>query len=438
MDFSDALFALSKLALIFSGVLVLLHYKVKLWLCIVSGSVLTALLSGLDVQSCWRVFSDVLIDKDFYFLVSMLCFILILSGVQEATGQNRRMVRALEQYLHNPRLRLIIFPAMVGLLPMPGGALFSCPMIKAVAEGTKVSNEQKSLINYWFRHIWELACPLYPGYMIVCALLNLPLTELWKYTFPLPFASLAIGWFFFMRPLTDDMVTRLNDDLSESIAAKNTEKGSLWAVIISALPIVIIIIGALIFSTVFSFFVPDISAKLGFSVAFIAAICTALYQGRHARTKSLSSIIFTPAIVKSILLVFSIYLFKETVGASGIVHDMASLAANNTLLVLTFIILPLTAGLLTGVMFGFVGLAFPVLLGIIEHSPMQEHLLPLIVLAMVVGNCGQMLSPVHVCLVVTNDFFSTNLSNLLRSLLKPAVSLSIFGSLWAIFLFFIL
>ena len=43
---------------------------------------------------------------------------------------------------------------------MPGGAIFSAPLVKGAAEGLDATPGQLSLVNYWFRHVWEVAWPL--------------------------------------------------------------------------------------------------------------------------------------------------------------------------------------------------------------------------------------------------------------------------------------
>lgn len=424
--------ALGKLALIFVLILVLLRFKVRLWLTILAGGLLTALLTGISPADWPGILFTALTSKDFIILVVMVFLILTLSGVQEATGQSRRMVKGLERHMRRPRLRLVLFPALVGLLPMPGGALFSCPMIKAAADGMGLTDRKKSLINYWFRHIWELAWPLYPGYVLICSLLDIPLTRLWLYTFPLVFTAFGTGWFFYMRDLARSRTVAEHEHL---LAAEEPGEHSLGKVLLHGLPIAVVLLGAVVFGYVFSRLFPQLPGQLAFCASLVAALAVALYQGRGQRQKPLCAIAFTPNAGRIFLLLAAIYIFKDTVAASGLVQSMSRLGAGGVILVLTFILVPFVSGLLTGLMVGFVGLCFPILIGIAQNSPLREYMLPLIVLAMVAGNCGQLLSPVHVCLVVTSEFFTTRLPGLLRSLAAPTITLGIAGALWACILF---
>ena len=68
---------------------------------------------------------------------------------------------------------------------------------------------------------------------------------------------------------------------------------------------------------------------------------------------------------------------------------------------LFILLIPLISGVAVGINVGMVGASFPV------------------VLAYAAGFMGQMLSPVHVCLVVTNQYFKTSLLSSLSGLLLP-------------------
>jgi hypothetical protein len=47
------------------------------------------------------------------------------------------------------------------------------------------------------------------------------------------------------------------------------------------------------------------------------------------------------------------------------------------------------------------------------------------------GNCGQMLSPLHVCLIVTGEYFATPLAELWKDLWKPVTCQFLIGAGWA-------
>ena len=447
MDFSPASLAAGKLIAVFALLVFLLRLRVNIGLCILSGALAVALLTGISPSAWPLLIVDSLTRPDFLLLCGMVFFILLLSAVQDATGQSRKLVGGIKLYLDKPRLRLVIFPALVGLLPMPGGALFSCPMIEATAKDMGLSDEKKGLINYWFRHIWEAAWPLYPGYALVCTLVGIPLADLCKYTFPLVFLAFGVGWFYFVRDiprarLQEDDFCRTNDtahqneSLSKAWADSDTtaKDETLIQVLMHALPIGITLAGAVFFALLLGYLAPDVPGQVSFSLSLLCAIATALWQGRMRPGKHLFRLAFSRNTGRITLLLASIYIFKESIGSGGLVQDLSTFGDSSLLILLSFIIIPFVSGVLTGIMVGFVGVCFPILLAILDHSPLKEYLLPLVVLAIIAGNCGQMISPLHVCLVVTCEFFNTRLPRVWHSLVRPSLCIFLGGLVWVLML----
>jgi hypothetical protein len=85
---------------------------------------------------------------------------------------------------------------------------------------------------------------------------------------------------------------------------------------------------------------------------------------------------------------------------------------------------------MTGVTIAFVGVAFPILVPIIKGG---DNLLVYLMLAYASGYCGVLLSPLHLCLVLTKDYFKAELKKVYRLLYGPV------GVVWgiALLIFFI-
>jgi integral membrane protein (TIGR00529 family) len=423
----DAALAVVKLLLTFACILFLLRRKTQLWITIAGGCLALALLTGLGPVTLGRVLLKTLFSGEFLIMEAMMFGITLLSGLQVASGQSRRLVEGLERYLRWPRVRLMIFPALIGLLPMPGGALFSCPMLEAAARGMDISAQRKALINYWFRHIWELAWPLYPGYILVSSLLGLPLLGMMKYTAPLVLFAFLTGWFFF---ILDIRVPDLPADRTPEAGA------SPGAVLYEALPIIITIGAAWIFSLLAERLTPELPSQAAFIVSITLAVSAALLQGRgHPRRRSLPQIALDKKGLLLLLLIFFIFLFKNIINASGIVPEISRLSETRGLVYALFILLPLCCGLLTGLMVGYVGACFPILIGLAAEAGMREQILSLAVLAMISGNIGQLLTPVHVCLAVTCEYFKVNFNAVAPKLLPALGAQMSYGAGWALLLY---
>ncbi len=107
-----------------------------------------------------------------------MVLILIMSRVMKETGHMDRLVESFARLSKDARMVGSVMTALIGLLPMPGGALFSAPMVDTSLQNLSVSREQKAVFNCWFRHVWEYWWPLYPGVVLAVALLGV---ETWRY-----------------------------------------------------------------------------------------------------------------------------------------------------------------------------------------------------------------------------------------------------------------
>ncbi|GAG60182.1 unnamed protein product, partial [marine sediment metagenome] len=79
---------------------------------------------------------------------------------------------------------------------MLGGAMISAPLVEEVLDNCDVTNEKKTLINYWYRHVWEYTLPLYPGIILTSGLLNINFSTLILYNIPLTLLAISAGVLF--------------------------------------------------------------------------------------------------------------------------------------------------------------------------------------------------------------------------------------------------
>jgi integral membrane protein (TIGR00529 family) len=199
MELFTTLLPFIKVLAAFALMLTGMRNKIGLSLSIFCGGAFMGLVFGLDINSLSVTAALALTQEKFLFLTTIVGLIMILSDGLERSGQSQRLMRAVSNYLTSPRLRLIFFPALIGLLPMPGGAIFSAPMVRTVGDELKLRNEDQAVINYWFRHVWEMAWPLYPGIILTVALAGIPISALISKTWPGVVAMYIFGYYYFLR-----------------------------------------------------------------------------------------------------------------------------------------------------------------------------------------------------------------------------------------------
>jgi hypothetical protein len=126
-----------------------------------------------------------------------------------------------------------------------------------------------------------------------------------------------------------------------------------------------------------------------------------------------------------VLLVVSVMAFQymlKQIGAAGKIAD--ELMALKVPVVLVVVMLPAIAGIVTGLAIGFVGTSFPIILALVNSLDTDISLGAYVALAYGCGHIGQMISPLHLCYVVSNQYFKTGFLPVYRRL-WPSVALNL-------------
>jgi hypothetical protein len=135
-----------------------------------------------------------------------------------------------------------------------------------------------------------------------------------------------------------------------------------------------------------------------------------------AKTASLVGVIIA-------IRVYGAFIESKAAGDQALVARMeAEMNAWGIPALAIIMLLPFVVGLTTGVCVGFVGASFPVVVSLVAPGATAGVRLATLVLAYGFGYMGMMLSPVHVCLIVTNEHFRTRLLHSLRGLLGMAAA----------------
>lgn len=414
-----------KVAAAFALILCCIRFKLGLWLAVLVGSLATGLLFGLDVGQWLQVSILALGNEKFLLLIAIVGLILLLSDSLERSGQSQRLMEALSGYLQGNKLRLIFFPALIGLLPMPGGAVFSAPMVKAVSAEMPIRDIDRALINYWFRHVWELAWPLYPGIILIVALADIPLSAFVSRSWPGVAAMFVFGWLFLLRPAVRNV--SLSAGKRQSVAEPR-----LSLAVKEAVPLLIAIIGAIGCESLLARYAPHLPFEWGVIGALAVAVGSVMVQNKLG-TRSLTSILGKKSLWSMLGVIAAIFIYKDTMQAAGVVEAMAAASGDQAALLATAIFLPFLVGVVSGITVAFVGATFPLLLGLLELMHLQDQTLAYLILATFSGFTGVMISPIHICFMLTCEYFSTDLITTWKQLLLPCGGCALTGI--ALFLF---
>ncbi len=408
-----AVAATIRVLLIFALILVAIK-RLSLGSSFALGALILGLIFGMAPASVLLSMAKALVEPKTLSLSVVVSLILVLSHSMEATGQMERMLQGFKGLVASPFLNLALFPALIGLLPMPGGAVFSAPMVKNIGDNRNLNQNQLSFLNYWFRHIWEYWWPLYPGVLLATSLAAM---NLWSYVWlMLPFTPVAVA------------AGRLFIGRTAVAAAPKTTRASLAPFVKELAPIALVIGGGLAAGHLLSAMTTTIAKELGLIVALVPAIGLAWHTGKLSRSQRLK-IIFNKKLLGMYFMVSAVLIFKAILQDSTAVSQIsAELIRWHIPLVPICIILPMLVGIVSGITIAFVGTTFPVIFALLGASGQQEHIKAFMMLAMTSGFAGVLVSPLHLCLILSNAFFKASHTAVYR-LIVPAAAILLAGAL---------
>ncbi len=417
--------AILKVIVVFLLILIAVRRGIILGHVFMGASVVVGLIFGMGAGELALAVLRAFSHPKTLALAGVVSLILVLSHSMEKAKEMDRLLESFRGLIANPRLNLVIFPALIGLLPMPGGAIFSAPMVKNIGARFGLSGAQLSYINYWFRHIWEYWWPLYPGILLTTALAGI---DLWKFmlcTIPLTVVSAFSGyWSFRFKKFRQDVC------FEESV---ESVQPSLKQFMINLVPIATVIVGGLtmgmIFARLFHGSAQKVAKESGLIVALIASILL-VWIKNHFSFRECLEILFRRQLLTMFYMVCSILVFKGVLQDSHAAEAIiGELLAFHIPLVPICVILPFLMGIITGITIAFVGTTFPILIGLINSLGESSHILHFMMLSLASGFVGVMLSPVHLCLLLSNEYFKARLQEVYSYLAFPCsvLFLSVIG-----------
>ncbi|MDF1546061.1 MAG: DUF401 family protein [bacterium] len=383
-----------RLLAVFIAIILAVRRNFPVGIVLLGASLLMAVLFGMAGSVLWSGLVDLVRSESFITLTSVVILITLLGSLLSTGGYLEKLATAVTGLPGGNRTAVMTLPPLIGLMPMPGGSLLSAPLVKQVLEKQSVRPELQMMINYWFRHVAEFFWPIYPGIILTEAMTGLPVVNVSLMQFPMSLMAILIGLFLFIRKIVS--VPKSEAGLGKSLLRL---LGSIWPILLA-----ITLYGGL-------------ELNLSLSV-LVAVLCLALVV---KPSKSDWKVAFGKAFsYKLISLVFGVLMFQMVIETGETVAFVPDLASQYNLPAeLIVFLVCFTVGVLTGVVAAYVGLGFSLLAGFLYQPTIDPSM---ILWAYVSGFAGVMMSPSHLCLILTNEYFGSQLAAVYR-LLTPAVIL---------------
>ncbi len=378
-----------------AGILILLRLKLHPGLAIFVGSLIISLLV-LPPHSVPGLMMRTLLNHQTLKLLAIVASALTLSRLMEVKGLLTSLAATMERI--GPRLAMHLVPAVIGLVPMPAGALVSAAALRDLAKRMGLTPERVTFINYWFRHIWEYSLPVYPAIITTSVILSVQLSSMVITLLPMTALAIALGTISSYRMLKLNKSRETKERMSKNIAY-NLLRAS-WPIL---LVVALVLLG--------------LDAVIAFPLALALLACQ-----QRAKWPKLKKALKYGLDPKILFLLYAIMLYKATIEGSGAAYTLFSDMQNIGLPALTVLAaLPFLMGFATGIGMGFVGISLPLLVPFLTlGSELNSYAL---LLAYTSGYVGVLLSPVHLCLILSAEYFKASLAKVYKYILPPLIAI---------------
>lgn len=343
--------------------------------------------------------------------------IMLLSQLYRETGTMDELNRTLERIISNPKAILSVIPAIVGLLPVAGGALISAPVVDAEGNKLKLSKPKKVYVNIWFRHLILLAYPLSPMFVITIALTRIASTSLILMVLPIIVVMAIVGYVVSFNGMKLE-----RSNTSDDVTVDN-KISDLKRFLGSFSPIMVSIVGAI----GLGLFNSELT-KRGIDVlmATLMGLVTLSIVSK-ASSKELINSLKSTIVYDITLATYGALLLRSVINASELPEILNNLIPRGSLSLLLAMAIPMLCGFFLGSAAGGFAISISVLGGLMNITPKD------VVLLYMTSYLGYVISPVHLCLAFTVDYFKVSLGRAYKELVP-----SIFVTLIATAAFYML
>lgn len=391
-------------------ILILMSRKYYMGLCMLAGGIVLWLMRSAEPMLLLSSFGEMLQKTRTYDLIISLYLIMCMEILLRGSGTLANMVTALKKAFSSDKAIIAIMPFFLGVLPSVGGARFSCPIVDESSRQFDATQEDKAAINFWFRHPCELFNPIVPGMIMACSISGVAYPEFLKGTFWVCIIWVILGWFLLIRPLKKKK--NYQDSSSAEQKSKEEAAPSLINVFLAIMPIFITFLLVVLF-------------EMNSSIAMLIST-TLLYIILYLRKadvsigKTIKGAIDKKMFINIGFILYFVQILEDTGALADVVTAFETAPLPNPVIIagITFIV-----AMLTGMSQAYIAIVMPISAALSNSGDML-----LLIITMVFGLAGLMLTPIHVCFTVTTDYFNASFFKVLsKMILLTGIIVAIFS-----------
>lgn len=372
----------------FATILLLVRKKVSYGVAIIVGSIIIGVFSGFSIREFADCAVETLRDEQTLTLTAVITLIGIMGYSLKQTGQIDRTIDELRK-ISGEKTILAAIPAAFGMMPIPGGALMSAPVIEPEADRLHLSPEHKTYLNLWFRHALLIIFPLSTTIILPASLAGISVFSMIGLLIPLFVVAVVTGYVMGLRSIKK--------------CEGQHGQGSFLRVLYGLSPILLVI--ALN------------AAGVPLVVGLILGLILLLYEGNLSVKESLRTVVRGISVTMALSMV-GLMFFRQVVNTSPVVIQVMDLLEGSPAALL-IVGLPIVVSLFMGLALLSIGVCFPLLEPLSPFSP------PVFATILYTSAfAGYLASPLHLCLILTKEYFHSSLFGVYKRFL-PSVGIII-------------
>lgn len=376
-----------------AGISILLRLKLHPGIAIFAGSIIISLLI-LPLSDTPSLLIQSLLNYQTLRLLVIIASALTLSGLMEQKGLLSQLAETLEKIA--PKLAVHLIPAVIGFVPMPAGALVSATASRDSLKRLGITPEQSTFINYWFRHLWEFSMPVYPSIIATSVILAVPLSYVVMTLLPGTFLAIITG-----AAISYTILKKIPG------TKEKPPQNIIYNLLKACWPILLLVLSILL----------GLDAMVAFPLVFLL-----LAMQQRARRPELAKALKYGLDLKIMFFLYAVMLYKATIESADVAGAVfLDMQAIGLPIVVILTALPFLIAFITGNSMAFVGITFPLLVPYIA-SPTGFNSYALL-LAYTSGIVGLLLTPLHLCLILSAEYFKASLAKIYKYLLLPSTAI---------------
>jgi integral membrane protein (TIGR00529 family) len=383
---------------------ILLYKRVNLGIALNATALLLAALA-LDWATIPGIVYETTTDTLTISVVLATFGIMLLSQLYKETGVINRLSNSIGKIIKSPKIVMAVIPAVIGLLPVAGGALMSAPLVDTEAEKLKIKPDKRAYINLWFRHTIFPVYPLSPPIIVTVALTGVIVPAIILRQIPVVIVMIIAGYLIGLR--------KINNKTQEDPEPPKGKNSNVREFLVSFSPLLTTIVVAIVLSVTISG-----ASQQGFDVLLATLIgLIVLIAVSKLNLATFSKPFRSWGIYGITLAAYGAFLLRKTVEQPEIAQIFHSFVTNSNInILLLLIIVPAFLGIITGSPVSGVAISVPIFAGIFTTFPAEVA-----ALIYISAYLGYTVAPTHLCFTFTADYFKCSLGKMYRYIIPSFI-----------------